>query len=163
MSNIYAINDLTKNNWSVDFDNLSAFYAYLNVEFIIHAPVVQFDDFRFGYELIQNGKSLSSSTYPSSSSERIIRTDQKYLITDRLNNLIPDNKYQLYLWSDNRNVFTEDTFEFLIPRPFNPYDSWSWNSDKLRWEAPKPMPTDGNDYIWSESISDWTLVEDNNV
>ena len=45
---------------------------------------------------------------------------------------------------------------------FQPYDSWTLNSDWI-WEAPVPYPGgdngDGNFYNWNEETTSWVLVE----
>lgn len=44
---------------------------------------------------------------------------------------------------------------FIDPQP---YPSWIL-SDTDDWIAPVPIPDDGREYAWNESISDWELVE----
>jgi len=44
---------------------------------------------------------------------------------------------------------------FIAPKPFN---SWILNENTCRWEAPTPMPTDGQRYIWNESTKTWDLI-----
>jgi len=46
----------------------------------------------------------------------------------------------------------------FIPR--KPFQSWVLNEDTCLWEAPIPYPDDGLDYIWNESITNWTEVTD---
>ena len=46
---------------------------------------------------------------------------------------------------------------FYAPRPF---DSWLLNGITCLWEAPKPKPTDGKPYKWSEDELDWVLPDD---
>lgn len=41
---------------------------------------------------------------------------------------------------------------FIPPKPF---DSWILNEDTCLWEAPVPMPNDGQKYYWDESIINW--------
>lgn len=36
-----------------------------------------------------------------------------------------------------------------------PYPSWVWNKKAKAWEAPVPVPQDGQDYVWDESTVDW--------
>lgn len=40
-------------------------------------------------------------------------------------------------------------------RPPSPYPSWSWNG--VEWEAPTPMPEDGN-YEWNEDTQTWDVI-----
>ena len=48
--------------------------------------------------------------------------------------------------------YDEDLDAFIPPKPFR---SWVLNEETARWEAPTPMPEDGNDYRWSEFDLDW--------
>jgi hypothetical protein len=41
---------------------------------------------------------------------------------------------------------------FVPPQPF---DSWLINEETGLWEAPIPMPQDGNIYLWNESTLSW--------
>ena len=43
-----------------------------------------------------------------------------------------------------------ETEGFRLPQP---YPSWVWNGTK--WEAPKPYPNDGGDYVWDEEKESW--------
>ena len=44
---------------------------------------------------------------------------------------------------------------FIPPQPFM---SWTLNEDTCLWEAPVAYPDDGKEYIWNESITNWTEV-----
>ena len=44
---------------------------------------------------------------------------------------------------------------FYAPQPF---PSWVLNNTTWLWEAPVAYPTDGKDYRWNESITNWEEV-----
>jgi hypothetical protein len=44
---------------------------------------------------------------------------------------------------------------FYAPQP---YPSWMLNNTTWLWEAPVAMPTDGKQYKWNESITNWEEV-----
>jgi len=44
---------------------------------------------------------------------------------------------------------------FYAPQPF---PSWTLNNTTWLWEAPIAYPTDGKDYKWNESITNWEEV-----
>ena len=48
--------------------------------------------------------------------------------------------------------FTFDGVGFAAPQP---YPSWSLDRESYMWEAPTPMPTDGNLYKWDEDSLSW--------
>lgn len=45
---------------------------------------------------------------------------------------------------------------FIPPRPFQ---SWTLVEETCQWQAPIPMPTDGNQYDWNEDTLSWEIVE----
>jgi hypothetical protein len=47
--------------------------------------------------------------------------------------------------------YTFDGVGFAAPQPFA---SWALNSETYLWEAPTPMPTEGN-YTWNEENQEW--------
>ena len=42
--------------------------------------------------------------------------------------------------------------------PAKTHDSWVFNDTTYIWEAPVDYPDDGKQYIWNESITNWTEV-----
>ena len=42
--------------------------------------------------------------------------------------------------------------------PSKPYPSWLLDEDTCLWEAPVPMPGDGEQYSWDEATTGWVLV-----
>jgi len=44
---------------------------------------------------------------------------------------------------------------FISPQP---YPSWVLNEDTCRWEAPVPMPEDGQMYQWDEATTNWVEI-----
>jgi len=52
-------------------------------------------------------------------------------------------------------TYDEDKDAFIPPQPFA---SWILNETTCLWEAPVAYPNDGKEYIWNESITNWTEV-----
>ncbi len=48
---------------------------------------------------------------------------------------------------------------FIAPKPFN---SWILDEDTCQWQAPTPMPSDNNEYYWSEDDLIWRVINGNN-
>ena len=44
---------------------------------------------------------------------------------------------------------------FIPPQPF---PSWTLNEDTCLWDAPTPMPTDGQRYQWDEATTSWVVI-----
>lgn len=51
-------------------------------------------------------------------------------------------------------TYDETRDAFIAPKPFN---SWILNEDTCLWEAPVAYPSDGQIYIWNESILNWEI------
>lgn len=45
---------------------------------------------------------------------------------------------------------------FIPPQPFQ---SWVLDDATCQWNAPTPMPTDGQMYSWDEATTSWVLPE----
>ena len=45
---------------------------------------------------------------------------------------------------------------FIAPKPFN---SWLLNETTCQWQAPVPMPSDGNLYYWDETTTSWVVPQ----
>jgi len=53
------------------------------------------------------------------------------------------------------DTYDADNDVFYGPQPF---DSWIINETTWLWEAPTPMPDDGNMYMWNEDTQSWDLI-----
>jgi hypothetical protein len=42
--------------------------------------------------------------------------------------------------------------------PPQPYSSWTLNETTCLWDAPTPMPVDGQRYQWDEPTTSWVLI-----
>ena len=51
-------------------------------------------------------------------------------------------------------TYDDDADAFYAPQP---YPSWSLDTDTYLWEAPVPMPDDGEMYFWNEEEQRWML------
>ena len=52
-------------------------------------------------------------------------------------------------------TYNSDIDAFVPPKP---YASWVLNNDTAQWEAPTPMPDDGQMYSWDEDTTSWELI-----
>ena len=53
-------------------------------------------------------------------------------------------------------LYLPDRDSFIGPAP---YPSWVLSNTELKWEAPLPFPTDGNEYDWDETTQQWQLLQ----
>lgn len=54
-------------------------------------------------------------------------------------------------------AYDKDRDAFIPPQP---YASWTLDESSCLWEAPVPMPNDGNEYGWNEETQLWDLVDE---
>lgn len=52
-------------------------------------------------------------------------------------------------------TYDSDRDAFIPPQP---YASWTLNEDTCLWDAPTPMPTDGQMYTWNEETTSWDAI-----
>ena len=52
-------------------------------------------------------------------------------------------------------TYRADLDAFVPPQPFA---SWVLNEDRCLWDAPVPMPTDGQMYSWDEATTNWVEI-----
>ena len=155
MSKIIATDNFKTNNWQVSFEDLDSSYADLFIGFTDEAPVAEFKDLQFKYELRQGENIKQYGVFPPPNT-RYIRSDQPYLVVERLN-LRPEIEYDLYLWAMNNKQEFEKTVTFTTPKPPQPYPSWIWDGET--WNPPISYPTDGNFYVWDEETISWSIDE----
>ena len=53
-------------------------------------------------------------------------------------------------------TYNADLDAFVPPKPFA---SWVLNEETAQWNAPVPMPDDGNRYQWDEDTVSWKEIE----
>jgi len=53
-------------------------------------------------------------------------------------------------------TYDADRDAFIPPKPF---ESWVLDETTCLWEAPVPMPDDGQRYVWDESAGEWVVSE----
>lgn len=53
-------------------------------------------------------------------------------------------------------TYDADIDAFVPPRP---WASWVLNQDTAQWQAPVPMPNDGQSYQWDEATTSWRAMD----
>lgn len=154
MSKLIAIDNFKTGNWSLTVKDLASHYADLFIGFTNEAPVVEFTNLKFGFELRQDDNIKQYGVFPPAG-VKYIRTDQDYVEVVRLK-FKPDQTYTLWLWCENNAQRFEHEFQLETPVPDQPYDSWTWDGEQ--WNSPVPYPEGTGVYWWDEESGQW--VED---
>jgi hypothetical protein len=122
---------------------------------------VNFINLSFGYEVIINGYIINSETFPKDDVQ-FISTNQDYMYSTIIDDLVPDSTYKIKVWAINDNKNFEIVSNFTTTIPESPYPSWHWDHDTHEWEPPTPMPPQkpGGRWVWDENAQQWIWVED---
>lgn len=156
MSKIIATDHFETQTWEVIFEDLDSNYADLFIGFTDDAPIIEFKDLKFKYELRKNGEIKQCEEYPPPNTE-YVRTDQPYIVAESLY-LQSETEYELYLWAENGGQEFEHTVSFTTPRPEQPYPSWEWDGEQ--WQPPVAYPNDDEQlYNWDEVHQNWIAIE----
>lgn len=118
-----------------------------------HLPV-EFDNLSFGLKVFANGLEAFTKSYPPEG-VRYVSTDQKYISNDRVD-LAADDVVVLDVWMVNAGERHEASTTFTVPRPEQPFPSWTWQGGM--WVAPVLYPEDGGMYAWDEESLSWATV-----
>jgi len=113
MGKLYATDNFNTGNWSLDISEIGSTSNDLFITFTEEAPVIEFKDLKFGYELRQDGNIKQYGMYPPPG-VRYKRSDQKYLEIIRLNTQA-GNSYSVFLWAENNGARFEKEFEITTP------------------------------------------------
>ena len=147
--------DVASRQLVIATNEMSAYSCDLSVGIIRHGMTVPFADTSFGFSAATNGIEFVNKTWPP---EGLIyvSTDQDILERIRIS-WIPESIVTLDFWLLTSGQQYSTNLVVTIPRPAQPYPSWTW-VDGL-WTAPVSYPVDGEGYIWDEESQAWINQE----
>jgi hypothetical protein len=153
------ISDIATKSWSREETDEDSFSVSIYVGFRNNGllPVI-FNDMTFGYSLKKNNQIISTNENPPDGIV-YISSDQDYISSYTVSDLIPDEEYTIEVWSKNSGEIWEESFNFTLPRPTSPYNSWIYDEENYTWNPPIPQPNDENVYTWNEEDQQWDIVE----
>ena len=149
--------NLKTQQWTWDI-NLTPGANTLLMGFSCDQPVTQFNNISMQFDLSVNGVLAQSGEYPPPN-VKLISTDQNY-VTARRGVFTPDDEITLTITVTNDDVTYTDSQTMTVPRPSQPYPSWTWDSLDKTWVAPEPYPDDGLTYTWDEAEQAWVEADD---
>lgn len=106
---------------------------------------------QFGVIVTRGAETLLAEAWPRPG-VTYVRTDQDVLETARVR-WQPDDEITLSVWMESALGRVEDSATFTVPRPAQPYPSWTWQGG--RWAPPVAYPEDGGEYVWDEADGAW--------
>jgi hypothetical protein len=96
--------------------------SQINIGFNSNSPTTTFNDLSFGYEVREGEYIVQYKNFPFKRT-KIISTTQEFL-RQEISRLKSGRTYKLWVWVENGNDYFEEEFEFSIPMPEKPYESW---------------------------------------
>jgi hypothetical protein len=109
------------------------------------------DKLRFGYDVTVNGETVDTHVWPPENITIRQLTPTRvfpYRVTAR-----PDDVIMLTVWATNAGATVTDETTWTIPRPAQPFPSWTWENGT--WTPPAPYPDDDGEYTWDEETGAW--------
>jgi len=153
-----AIANLSTQKWTFEYQD---FYGALPIRIGIasDSEVTQLSNVSFGYEIYTGSDLITSESFPP---ENIVyvSTDQEIMTTSYFEKIKIGRPYTLKFWIDDFGKKFDSTFDIMIPKPEQPFESWIWNEDISVWESPVPYPNDGEYYLWNEELGSWVLYSE---
>ena len=108
----------------------------------------------FGWTVEVNGEETESLSWPPA--HIVIRELTPSRVFPYWIAALPDDEVTLSVWASVAGVRTDGQMVFTIPRPKQPFPSWTWEDGA--WTPPVPYPDDGEMYGWDEDAQGWTPV-----
>jgi hypothetical protein len=118
-----------------------AYFAKLNSENIVEQVI------SVNNNVITDSNGVEQEQLGVDFINKLYKTNDVWKQTSYNNNIRKNYAGVGYTYDQSRDAF-------IAPKPYN---SWILNEDTCIWEAPLSYPTDGQDYIWNEETTSWTL------
>ena len=109
------------------------------------------DGLAFGWTVLVNGNEAESLSWPPSNI--VIRELTPSRVFPYRVDAAPDDEVTLSVWATNAGVTVDGEITFTVPRPAQPYPSWTWEDGA--WTPPLPYPDGEGWYSWDEDAQAW--------
>ena len=109
------------------------------------------DGLGFGWTLLVNGNESDAHEWPPSNI--VIRELTPLRVFPYRADAKPDDEVTLLVWATNAGVTVEAETTFTLPRPEQPFLSWTWVDGA--WTPPVEYPDDDGLYVWDEDQQSW--------
>jgi len=114
---------------------------------------LEFSDLHYGV-IVKNGDTVIGEKSFPPEGIKIIKSNQHCIDTYRVK-WQPDMIIDIDVWMQQSFGRVEDSYQLTVPRPPQPYPSWTWDDIQKLWESPEPYPEDGKNYTWDEDELTW--------
>jgi hypothetical protein len=148
--------DTATNKISIDTSDAQPAQANIQALLDRHGNVINLRGFEMLITVLADGDSIFNLHLPPHG-VRYQNTDQDLLAHGQAQ-WFPDQKITVRAWcKTNDGHEAEANATFIVPRPPQPFPSWTWQEGG--WTAPKKRPAKGN-YGWDEEKLKWVKVSE---
>ena len=147
---ITATYDLTGKTWTIDGDGNDFAVSFTDGD----AEAIHPDRLRFGWTVAVNGEEVASESFPAPNVTYVeIKTTARFY--GRADALPEDAVSIVFNAATGDDEQVEEQHDFIVPRPPQPYPSWTWEDGA--WTPPVPYPDVDcvGCYVWDEETQDW--------
>jgi len=131
-------------------ENLSSSYCDIIAALNTAGQTIIFDRVSFGFDIKRGEEIIIQKSYPPPG-VIYIQSDQEVIQSERVL-WEPDWELVVKVWISMSGNYMEQSFNITVPRPPQPFPSWTW--DGSSWQPPIPVPGEGN-YTWDEDSQTW--------
>lgn len=111
------------------------------------------DGFGFGWTVTANGIETGTHGWPAENA--VVREMSSQRMFEFPVNA--NGEVVLAVWATESGQRIEGQTTFVVPRPAQPFPSWTWEDGS--WTAPVPYPDDGNYFVWDEDSQGWVMLD----
>lgn len=149
------LGDIHDKTWSLVEEENSCFEITIYIGFRDKGKLpASFNNLSFGFKVIDQDEEIFSKPEVLENSN-ITATDQDYISSFNIDGLIPEREYSVEVWAENNSESFKEQFKFVLPKPLQPFKSWSYDENTYSWTPPVPIPDTENLYIWNEDLQTW--------
>lgn len=155
MSKLTVIYDTQTQTITFDQSAVGPYYCDFVASLNRHGERVDIKGLSYGATISIDGSPVLEKSWPPPN-VRYVSTDQDVLTVERLKEFPPDSVCHVDVWIKSRNGEFSNSVSFVVPRPEQPYPSWSWQNGQ--WTPPVPYPDDDGGYMWDEDSQNWVAI-----
>ena len=134
-------------------ENLNPYYCDVIASLNKSGYVILFDNVSFGFDIKRGEEIVIKKSYPPMG-VTYVKSDQSIIRVERVV-WGPDWELVMRVWVKMSGNYMEQSFNVTIPRPPQPYSSWTWDGSNWQPPIPIPIPISGIKYIWDEGSRTW--------
>jgi len=154
MSSLIFTFDRTTQEFSCIRKDIGPYYCEFTAGLLTDGETIGFNNLSFGFIVLRGEETIFNKSYPPPGTT-YIKSDQTILVVERIN-WKPDWELKIQIWVQTFGQSYGTELELTVPRPIQPYPSWTW--DVENWIPPTPYPEDGK-WTWDEDTLSWIEFE----